>query len=110
MNWRSGAIFGLVSFLLVCGWWLAHAVVIYARIGHLEAVAAHTEMADPGTVLSRALAAMIVAFPVGAYLGGRARVLVEEAKEENEGFALMAADEVEGPGEIQSEEEETLES
>lgn len=89
MSWRAGAILGLGAFLLVCGWWLARAALLYARVGDLQAVWSHTEMADPGTILTRALGAMIAMVLVGAYLGGRARTLTDEALEEHAAFALI---------------------
>lgn len=91
MNWRAGALMGLAAFVLVCGWWLVKAVELFHRVGDLQAVWKHAEMADPGTILTRALIALIVGLVAGAYLGGRAQALLEEAVEEREGFALLRA-------------------
>lgn len=72
MNWRAGAILGLVGFLLVCLWWLFQPEAL----------------TDPATILSRALIALVSSVLAGAYLGGRAEAVIDEAIEEREAFAL----------------------
>ena len=95
MNWRAGALMGLAAFLVVCGWWLVKAAALHRRVGDLRGVWTHAEMADPATILARALLALVAGLLAGAYLGGRARSLLQEALEERQAFALLRSDSAE---------------